>query len=212
MNIELLEDESLSGVSLNSFRASALFEHTFDEGMALVEECARYLDGRGRAESRDLSRKAALVYAGESMRVTTRLMQAASWLLIQRAVQEGDMSSEDAASDRYRLGAREICMGRREDGVDALPQKLIDLLDRSESLYRRIARLDDLLFRQGDRSPGVQTRRGYLSAESFQRKWNLEMGRNPAAAVRLQDRIPPRFSHRNVRQQHELGHRQHSAG
>ena len=164
MNIELLQDESLNGISLSSFRASALFEHTFDEGMALVEECARYLDGRGRAESRDLSRKAALVYAGESMRVTTRLMQAASWLLIQRAVQEGDMSSEDAASDRYRLGAREICMGKREDGVDALPQKLIDLLDRSESLYRRIARLDDVLFRQGDRSPGVQTHFARLEA------------------------------------------------
>src|SRR5258706_12622538 len=129
MNIELLEDESFSGISLNSFRASALFEHTFDEGMALVEECARYLDGRGRTESRELPRKAGLVYAGESMRVTTRLMQAASWLLIQRAGQEGDMSSEDAASDRYRLGARELCMGRREDGVACLQQKIADLLN-----------------------------------------------------------------------------------
>src|ERR1700726_922706 len=116
-----------------SFTESAMFDRTFDEGMSLVEETARYLDGRGRTESRELPRKAALIYAGESMRVTTRLMQTASWLLIQRAVQEGDMSSEDAASDRYRLGAREICMGKREDGVDSLPQKLIELLERSES-------------------------------------------------------------------------------
>src|SRR6202521_5007369 len=146
MNIELLEDESLSGISLKSFRASALFEHTFDEGMALVEECARYLDGRGRTESRELPRKAALVYAGESMRVTARLMQAASWLLIQRAVQEGDMTAEDAAQDRYRLGGREICLGKREEGIGDMPAKLIDLLERSESLYKRIARLDDVLF------------------------------------------------------------------
>ena len=164
MNIERLEEESFSGISLNSFRASALFEHTFDEGMSLVEECARYLDGRGRVESRELPRKAALVYAGESMRVTTRLMQAASWLLIQRAVQEGDMSCEDAASERYRLGAREICMGKREDGVDSLPQKLIELLERSESLYRRIARLDDVLFRKVEPSPGVQTHFARLEA------------------------------------------------
>src|SRR5215470_2401182 len=146
MAAELPGEETLSELSLNGFRASALFERTFDEGMALVEECARYLDGRGRTESRALPRKAALVYAGESMRVTTRLMQAASWLLIQRAVQEGDMTAEDAASDRYRLGAREICMGKREDGVDSLPKKLIELLERSESLYRRVARLDDVLF------------------------------------------------------------------
>ena len=148
MSLDLAEDDVLPDMTLQSFTASALFERTFDEGMGLVEECARYLDGRGRDESRTLPRKAALVYAGESMRVTTRLMQAASWLLIQRAVQEGDMTVEDAASDRYRLGAREICMGKREEGISELPRKLLELLERSESLYRRIARLDDVLFRQ----------------------------------------------------------------
>jgi len=166
MSKELLEADSFSGMSLHSFRASAMFERAFDEGMALVEECARYLDGRGRTESRELPRKEALLYAGESMRVTTRLMQAASWLLIQRAVQDGDMSPEDAASDRYRLGAREICMGKREESVDALPQKLIELLERSESLYRRIARLDDVLFRQPEAAPGVQSQFARL-AEAF---------------------------------------------
>jgi len=136
MNAELPDYDSLKGVPLQTFAASALFERTFDEGMELVEECARYLDGRGRDESRALPRKIALVYAGESMRVTTRLMQAASWLLIQRAVHEGDMSVEDASSDRYRLGAREICLGKREEGVEHLPKKLIDLLDRMERLPR----------------------------------------------------------------------------
>jgi len=164
MSAELPDDDSLKGMSLHTFTASALFERTFDEGMGLVEECARYLDGRGRDESRALPRKAALVYAGESMRVTTRLMQAASWLLIQRAVQEGDMTAEDAASDRYRLGAREICMGKREDGVDSLPKKLIELLERSESLYRRVARLDEILFRQPGSSDGVKTHFAKLEA------------------------------------------------
>src|SRR5262245_3834339 len=157
MSAELPDDESLKAMSLNNFTASALFERTFDEGMSLVEECARYLDGRGRDESRALPRNAALVYAGESMRVTTRLMQAASWLLIQRAVQEGDMTPDDAASDRYRLGAREICLGKREEGVDDLPSKLIELLERSESLYRRVVRFDDLLFHRSEVEKGVQT-------------------------------------------------------
>jgi len=128
------------------FTGSALFEKTFDEGMALVEETARYLDGRGREESLGLPRKAALLYAGESMRVTTRLMQAASWLLVQRAVQEGDMDASDAASERYRLGSKDICFGGRSEGIDQLPQMLQDLLERSDNLYRRIARLDDGMF------------------------------------------------------------------
>ena len=61
MSAELPDDASLKGMSLHSFTATALFERTFDEGMGLVEECARYLDGRGRDESRELPRKAALV-------------------------------------------------------------------------------------------------------------------------------------------------------
>ncbi|HTQ12275.1 MAG TPA: DUF1465 family protein [Rhizomicrobium sp.] len=139
-------DDEYRDLTLQSFTGSALFERTFDEGMSLVEETARYLDGRGRQESRDLPRKAALLYAGESMRVTTRLMQAASWLLIQRAVHEGEMDRDTAASERYRLGSKEICFGGRGEAVEILPAKLRDLLDRSDNLYRRIARLDDALF------------------------------------------------------------------
>lgn len=143
------EDENLVDLTVQSFTGSALFERTFDEGMALVEETAKYLDGRGRLESKDLQRKAALLYAGESMRVTTRLMQAASWLLVQRAVHDGDMAAEDAHSDRYRLGSKEICLGGAAVGIELLPATLRDLLTRSDNLYRRIARLDDVLFDSG---------------------------------------------------------------
>jgi regulator of CtrA degradation len=151
------DDENFRDLTLQKFTGSALFERTFDEGMSLVEETARYLDGRGRNESRDLPRKAAVLYAGESMRVTTRLMQAASWLLIQRAVHDGEMDVEAASSDRYRLGSKEICLGGRSDDLDLLPKMLRELLTRSDNLYRRIARLDDVLFGGDDQQrPGVQ--------------------------------------------------------
>ena len=145
MALDAPNDDIAEGVTLQSFIQSELFERTFDEGMALVEETARYLDGPGRSEARDLPRKAALLYAGESMRVTTRLMQAASWLLVQRAVRDGDMRASDAASERYRLGSKEICLGGRAENLDLLPQTLRGLLYRSESLYRRIARFEEAL-------------------------------------------------------------------
>src|ERR1700741_3038919 len=93
------------------FARSELFERTFQEGMDLVEETAAYLDGVGRQESKMLSRNAALAYASESMRLTTRLMQVASWLLVQRAVREGDMAPTAACEDRYRLNAEDVCRG-----------------------------------------------------------------------------------------------------
>ena len=150
------DDENIRDLTLQSFTGSAMFERTFDEGMALVEETARYLDGKGREESRDLPRKAAMLYAGESMRVTTRLMQAASWLLVQRAVHDGDMDADAASNDRYRLGSKDLCLGASTEGTDMLPLSLRDLLTRSDNLYRRIARLDDILFGEARRSPGLQ--------------------------------------------------------
>ena len=143
------------------FIDTAMFDRTFDEGMALVEETARYLDGKGREEARTLPRKAAMLYAGESMRVTTRLMQAASWLLVQRAVRDGDMDRSDALHDRYRLGSREICLGVCAEETDELPLQLQDLLGRSDNLYRRIARLDDVLFGEGEAPAGA---RGQINA------------------------------------------------
>ena len=65
--------------------ASPAFSGLFRDGMTLVEETAAYLDGAGRVESKRLRRQAALTYATESMRLTTRLMQLASWLLLHRA-------------------------------------------------------------------------------------------------------------------------------
>ena len=148
----LNETQDMTG-GAQAFTDSIMFDKTFDEGMALVEETARYLDGKGREEARVLPRKAAMLYAGESMRVTTRLMQAASWLLVQRAVRDGDMERADALNERYRLGSREICLGACAEDVSPLPGELRDLLERSDSLYRRIARLDDILFGEGAAPP-----------------------------------------------------------
>jgi regulator of CtrA degradation len=129
------------------FARSELFDRTFAEGMALVEETAAYLDGEGRRESKRLGRNTALAYAGESMRLTTRLMQIASWLLVQRAVREGDMAPADACDEKYRVGGQAVCQGGSEAGGD-LPEPLLDLMERSERLYERVLYLDRKMYRE----------------------------------------------------------------
>lgn len=132
---------------IQDFARSELFERTFQEGMELVEETAGYLDGAGRQESKLLSRNAALAYASESMRLTTRLMQVASWLLVQRAVREGDMAPAAACEDRYRLAAEEVCRGSAEEAAEEdLPAGLLALLERSERLYERVRHLDRRMY------------------------------------------------------------------
>ena len=129
---------------IQDFARSELFQRTFQEGMDLVEETASYLDGAGRQASKLLSRSAALAYAAESMRLTTRLMQVASWLLVQRAVREGDMPPDAACEDRYRLGGEEVSRGG--EGAEGLPHELTVLLDRSERLFERVRHLDKRMY------------------------------------------------------------------
>ncbi|MBC7669299.1 DUF1465 family protein [Caulobacter sp. DWR2-3-1b2] len=127
---------------IQDFARSELFDRTFEEGMILVEETAAYLDGAGRHDSKILSRNAALAYASESMRLTTRLMQVASWLLVQRAVKEGEMAAEAACADNYRLGLE----SGNPAAIEDLPFGLVNLLQRSERLYERVRHLDKRMY------------------------------------------------------------------
>src|SRR5216117_3603263 len=121
--------------------SSQAFAGLFKEGMALVEETAAYLDGPGRNESKKLERAAALGYATESMRLTTRLMQLASWLLLHRAVNEGEMSLAQANREKAKV---KLASGdpRDEATLALLPKSLRELIDRSMRLQDRIRRLD----------------------------------------------------------------------
>lgn len=127
-----------------AFVESELFARTFREGMALVEETANYLDGEGREASKQLSREGAIAYASASMRLTTQLMQIASWLLVLRAVREGEMAVAEAQDSKYRVDVRDD--GPTYDPSDGLPERLICLIEDAQQLYARIARLDAELF------------------------------------------------------------------
>jgi len=128
---------------VRDFARSELFERTFREGMELVEEAAAWLDGDGRRESKILSRSAALAYASESMKLTTRLMQVASWLLVQRAVREGDMTPEAACEPRYRLAERRA---ESDPTHSELPIGLIEFVVRAERLHDRVLYLDRRMY------------------------------------------------------------------
>ncbi len=125
---------------------SETFKDLFREGMSMVEETAAYLDGPGRDESKDISRTASLTYATESMRLTTRLMQMASWLLLQRAVNEGEMTAEQAGLEQAKVKLETLSTNRDGDDWQALPQRLKDLIDQSIRLQDRIRHLDESMY------------------------------------------------------------------
>jgi len=128
---------------------SQVFTDLFRDGMALVEETASYLDGPGRQESKKLERTAALAYATESMRLTTRLMQLASWLLLHRAVKEGEMSLAQASKEKAKV---KLAPGEAggEGNIKLLPERLRSLIERSQALQIAVRRLDATMHATAD--------------------------------------------------------------
>jgi regulator of CtrA degradation len=128
-----------------NFVHSEAFRQLFGEGMGLVEQTAAYLDGDGREESRLLSRNASLTYASESMRLTTRLMQIASWLLVQRAVAEGEISPDQAMQEKTRVRLSKTESHGPGYEASQLPPRLVHLIAESRRLHARIIHLDALV-------------------------------------------------------------------
>jgi regulator of CtrA degradation len=120
---------------------SQIFSDLFRDGMALIEETATYLDGAGRKESKLLERGASLAYATESMRLTTRLMQLASWLLLHRAVKEGEMSLAQASTQKSKVKLTGNDFSD-DDSIKLLPERLQTLIERSRVLQIAVRRLD----------------------------------------------------------------------
>jgi regulator of CtrA degradation len=124
------------------FQASEQFDRVFTEGMALVERSAGYLDGEGRREAKGLPSNVTVLYATESMRLTTRLLELASWLLIRRALKEGEITAEEAHKKRARVKLQTLGRPSHTKGFAELPKGLRELIEASFALHDRIVQLD----------------------------------------------------------------------
>jgi regulator of CtrA degradation len=136
------------------FAASDQFDAIFREGMALVERTAAYLDGPGRKEAKALPAPSAMLYANESMRLTKRLLQLASWLMIRRDHKEGKIGADAMRCKLAGVSLTEPGRISHVRGFDSLPDGLRTLVIASFALNDRIARLDLAMQVQAGAPPG----------------------------------------------------------
>ena len=126
------------------FPNSPQFSALFREGMSIVEQTAHYLDGQGREEARHLTPPASFAYSTESMKLTTRLMQLASWLILRRAVANGEVTPEDVRNHKRRVRIMPQS-SIRAPGYEGLPETLKYLIEESDRLHSRVLRLDRMM-------------------------------------------------------------------
>lgn len=129
------------------------------EAMVLADEARSYFDQAGRDDRSHLDPALRVSFACESLKVTTRLMHVIAWLLTQRAVEAGEITSEAALTPARRLGPTAVSDPLV---VAELPARARDIVDASAELFDRIARLDAALERDSEESP-VHALRARLS-------------------------------------------------
>jgi regulator of CtrA degradation len=112
-----------------------LVDSLYVEAMVLADESRSYFDGFGRDTRDGLEPMQRVAFSCESLKVTTRLMHSVAWLLTQRAIAAGDMRSGAAS----RLGR---ATPSEASTLEHLPPEARQLVNASEDLYDRIARMD----------------------------------------------------------------------
>ena len=121
-----------------------LVDGLYLEAMMMADEARAYFDGDvlSQEDAADPLRRVA--FACESLKVTTRLMHIIAWLLSQRAWQRGEIGDADLADEKYRLGRARLTDPTL---TESFPFEARALIEGSQDLYDRVARLEERLDR-----------------------------------------------------------------
>jgi regulator of CtrA degradation len=123
----------------------AFFTRTYDETLDLIVEARNYMVYNRTGVRRTRPSGQNLRVSCEALRVTSRLTQVMAWLMLQRAVQDGEISAREACDEKNRLSGQSVCLDDSSvDDMD-IPAGLRSLLNRSLSLYQRISRLEEMV-------------------------------------------------------------------
>lgn len=116
-----------------------LVESLYIEAVELAESARSYFAAMGQLDRRELPPMTRVMFSCESLKVTTRLMHAISWLLSRKAIAAGEASNENDVDDN--LLPVDAFNPTSAERLAALPEEARDLVVRTHDLYDRVARL-----------------------------------------------------------------------
>ena len=125
-----------------------LIDQLYREAMQLAEDARTYFDHVGQWDRKRLEPMDRVLFSCESLKVTTRLMHAISWLLVRKAVLAGEMVAEEAMLPERRLGRASSSTQDDLARLASLPPMAIRLVNRSQELYLRLQRLEGQMARE----------------------------------------------------------------
>ena len=127
-----------------------ILNELYDEALELSSSIIDYLGANNKKENlKSIGVEQMGFYTLECNRMTTGVMQAMSWCLMQKGVSNGEMSVRQASEKKNRLSNNQLFDVPVGCDMDIFPKKFTEYSGRVRALYAKIIRVDRLLYDRG---------------------------------------------------------------
>ena len=127
---------------IGNMTSTVFLNRTYDEALELVIQARDYMAYKENQDRVGLNMYECMRASCETMRVTSRLTHIMSWLMMQKAVFNGEVSIEEALYMADPLSEEDVCLLREHKNYSFLSRRLHEILDQSLALYMRVCRLE----------------------------------------------------------------------
>jgi regulator of CtrA degradation len=121
----------------------ALLNQTLQEAQILLQATHEYIKWQAPIDVEDMGPRNTFRVSCEAMRVTIRMTQVITWLMLQKSILSGEVTKEEVLSEAYRVLRGKTCTESHTEEDLTIPSRLRELLLESRIFYFRILRLDE---------------------------------------------------------------------
>lgn len=115
---------------------------SYDETLELISLAENYFSANGQRDKRLLSAEDKLSYTLIMSDITVRLTSTLSWLMLMRAVEEGEVEVTDKNLEDFRLTEISSHLGEDHPIYNLVPLPVRNLFKKTHNLYDRVMRLE----------------------------------------------------------------------
>lgn len=116
----------------------------YSEAQTLLLTSKEYIKWQAPLDIEKMSSQDKIKATHEIIRVALRLSEISVWLVVQKAVQRGEISHKESLNKEYKALRSKACLNKDSENDPVLPRRLRELLEMSRILYYRILRLDQV--------------------------------------------------------------------
>ena len=119
-----------------------LLESKINDANQLLTDTHNYLKWQAPLDIEYMPRDGKLKVCCEALRLTVRITRIVSWLTLQRAILDGELSQEDQSTASAPILEDGRCLESASENDTELPLRLRELLKKSRALYVQMMRLE----------------------------------------------------------------------